>query len=70
VARGFGGEKMVRVGNRVLAAIVGLCARNTLAFHTTFHRLRRTGIGEAVERASQQHDCPKADDDLNAALHL
>ena len=70
MASGCGAEKMVRAWNRVLAAIVGLCAWSTLAFHATFHRLGRSGIEEAVERASQEHDCQKADDDLKAALHL
>lgn len=70
MAGGFGTKKMVRVRNRILAAIVGLCAWSTLAFHATLHRLRRAGIGEAVERPGHEHDDQKADSDMKAALHL
>lgn len=70
MAGSFRADEVVCTGNRVLAAVVGLGAWGTLAFEAALHRLWRTGIGEAVERAGQQHDCQKADDDLNAALHL
>lgn len=66
----FCADEVVCSGGCVLAAVVGFGGWGTLAFEAALHRLWRSGIGEAVERASQKHDCQETDDDLKAALHL